>query len=482
MSCTITLPDTVLGKRKAIQDLVLHLPSSPEPTSSDFDNKSHQPLTKKLHTCSFQGCEKTYSKPSRLAEHQRSHTGEACSCLRPFVCDTCQKSYLRETHLQAHVRSHLPQSARPLVCSELDCTKRFWTSQHLRVHLEWHKGVKPFTCREPGCNEAFAKQHQLRSHACTVHAPPGTKPYRCDHDGCTKSFSMNHHLQAHRKTHDEKRYTCVHNACLAESDDLPIYFPTWTALQYHMRTEHPPTCTHPSCNGRVFSCQKNLHAHQKLHVLRDLEEQLDSVEFGNEQPVKKRRGGDLGRDWKCTVDGCEKDFKSKKALATHTNVTHLGRRDFVCPRDGCDARYGYKHLLQRHIAKDHTPGSNSSSDEEESGEDKEPHRKQRTERLMNIDEITGVAYSRRAEGNKPKILRCPYPNLKQIYSEVPIRSTSMENGDFRHGEQSCDYVFTRAYDVRRHLRAVHSVNLEKEEVEEWVRKVRTSTVYSGDQA
>jgi general transcription factor IIIA len=37
---------------------------------------------------------------------------------------------------------------------------------------------------------------------------------------------------------------------------------------------------------------------------------------------------------------------------------------------------------------------------------------------------------------------------------------------------SCDYVFGRAYDLRRHLRAVHSIDLDKEVVDDWARKER----------
>ncbi|KAF8348279.1 transcription factor iiia [Amanita rubescens] len=429
------ITSTVLGKRKT-QEYVLRLTSSPEPSTNDLDcPTSAQPIlvngvlvekTKKRYKCTFSSCDKAYTKPSRLAEHERSHTGE-----RPFVCDTCNKSYLRETHLQAHIRSHLPQSDRPLACSEQSCEKRFWTSQHLR-------------CTEENCNEAFAKQNQLRSHICT-------KPYICDYDGCTKSFATNQHLRTHKKTHDEKRYTCVHSSCLAASNEEPIFFSTWTALQQHMRIEHPPSCTHPSCNGRVFACQKNLREHQKLHALRDLEEQLNSAvmsgtENTDQPPLKKRRGGELGRDWKCTTDGCEKDFKSKKALKTHINVKHLGQKDFVCTQ--CDARYGYKRLLQH------------KSDESESSADEgDEHRG------MDIDTITGHAYRKRAEANQQKGLRCPYPDVGQISLEKVME-----------GSERCDYMFTRAYDVRRHLLSVHGLEIDKETMDHWAEKRRRGGV------
>jgi uncharacterized Zn-finger protein len=179
METSITLTATVLGKRKTDDTHVgvIHLASSPEPSfseHSDFEQpatgapssgSSRKPIlvngklvanTKRRYQCTHSGCDKAYTKPSRLAEHERTHTGEVRSRLivywavliwflqRPFVCDTCQKSYFREAHLQAHARTHLPESSRPFVCDLEDCGKRFWTSQHLKVHQDWHNGAKPF--------------------------------------------------------------------------------------------------------------------------------------------------------------------------------------------------------------------------------------------------------------------------------------------------------------------------------------------------
>lgn len=113
------------------------------------------------------------------------------------------------------------------------------------------------------------------------------------------------------------RYTCVQIECIMGTDGALKYFPTWTALQHHIRTVHPPTCSHVSCNGRVFTSQKGLRAHQKLHQQRDFENQIEAtvVYSGDEneddsRPAKKRRGGEIGRDWKCDISDCGKDFKS----------------------------------------------------------------------------------------------------------------------------------------------------------------------------
>ncbi|OCH96521.1 hypothetical protein OBBRIDRAFT_765331 [Obba rivulosa] len=502
MAEVLTLSSTVvLGKRRRSDSLYLHSASS---SSSSFANSHSEseyelPLqlsgssvfseaeskdaageTKRQYRCNFAGCTKTYTRPSRLAEHQRSHTGD-----RPYVCATCNKSYLRETHLQAHARSHLPESARPHTCDEPGCNKRFWTTQHLRVHSELHKGEKPFKCMEPSCDAAFPKHHQLRDHFCFAHCPPGTKSYICQHHGCTKSFTTNQKLRAHTKTHDEKRYTCVHDACRAAPGMAPTYYATWTALQHHMRTAHPPTCPYASCKGKTFTAQKGLRAHLKLHVERDVDAQLENLaadsndENDEERPKKRRRGGEVGRDWLCEVSGCGKDFKSKKALTTHHKVNHLGRRDFVCPHEDCRRAFGYKHLLQRHMAKLHRPRILSGSDGEDdcaSDEDAgtEEQASATAEQTFNIDFITGVSYKTRSQEQIKTAgkLMCPYPDLPPTFLSAKEPCYPSAGPSSRRG--ACEYVFSRAYDLRRHLRAEHTIDVAKDLVDAWVKEAKRS--------
>uniref|UniRef100_A0A8H7Y7H7 C2H2-type domain-containing protein n=1 Tax=Psilocybe cubensis TaxID=181762 RepID=A0A8H7Y7H7_PSICU len=481
---------TVLGKRKATtndENFVLLLSPSPStsalpststlpfPERLDSDSSSKQasdtisdfiiingklvPHTKKCYRCTHLGCDKAYTKPSRLEEHERTHTGQ-----RPFVCVTCGKSYLRETHLHAHARSHLPDTARPLACERPGCEKRFWTSQHLQVHHSWHDGAKPYKCTEENCSEAFPKHHLLRAHICSEHAPPGTKPYRCSHENCTKSFNTNQHLLTHQKTHDDKRYTCVHVKCLANDDQLPRYFPTWSALQTHIRTDHPPTCSHPSCNGRTFSTQANLKNHIKLHEQREVDMEVAPVCSGDESEGssrKKRRGGEHGREWLCEYPDCGKDFKSKKAKTTHINVKHLGKRDFICEYPDCKTSFGYKHLLQRHLAKYHCRENARDTTNEELSEmeDRDPI-------AFDIDVITGHKYAQNAQARlqESKALRCPFPFMHDLTGENPDRRVT---GNIL---RECDYVFNRGYDLRRHLDASHDIVLPKETIDVWVKQ------------
>jgi general transcription factor IIIA len=112
----------------------------------------------------------------------------------------------------------------------------------------------------------------------------------------------------------DRRYTCVHASCLAVQDAAPAYYATWTALQHHIRTTHPPTCLEPACNGKMFKSQRGLRAHMKLHNQNDVQDAIASDSDAESEidgpPCKKRRGGEVGRDWLCEVEGCGKDFKS----------------------------------------------------------------------------------------------------------------------------------------------------------------------------
>ena len=209
-----------------------------------------------------------------------------------------------------------------------------------------------------------------------------------------------------------------------------------------------------------------------------------------EPPRKRRRGGEIGRDWKCDVDGCDKDFKSvgialtsqsvfsnipvqKRALANHINVTHLGRRDHVCPYENCKQAYGYKHLLQRHLARVHesvASDAGSTSIDSPSEEDtvdamlSERSVKLRPSKLLDIDTFTGQLYAKRTQANVAdyKAFRCPYPHMSGLST----------NEQEMPGGPRCEYAFSRAYDLRRHLKAEHNVDSAKEKVAMWVRGQR----------
>ena len=72
----------------------------------------------------------------------------------------------------------------------------------------------------------------------------------------------------------------------------PVYYATWTDLQSHVRTAHPPTCSNHA-EPRVFASQKGLKALMKL-CDGDCDDAEDKE--GRERKRKRRKEAELDED------------------------------------------------------------------------------------------------------------------------------------------------------------------------------------------
>merc|ERR1711962_220090 len=173
----------------------------------DDDEGIVDDLAPALHLCTYPGCSKTFSKPSRLRDHERVHSG-----VRPYVCSVqgCEKSYSRAQHLKRHTSSahhdlHSDDdsdterkklnvaSSQSVVCDT--CGKAFSNSDNMAKHVK-QVHSKTYSCSHTGCDMSFNKKHQLRNHVNFDHKGLSLT---CDFKGCNKSFDCLSRLKHHRK-------------------------------------------------------------------------------------------------------------------------------------------------------------------------------------------------------------------------------------------------------------------------------------------
>ncbi|GMK55799.1 hypothetical protein CspeluHIS016_0208550 [Cutaneotrichosporon spelunceum] len=488
------LPVQASGSVVPVIASVKKTPKSPKAKSPKSGPPSRPPSrTERRFACTFSGCDKAYFKPSRLAEHVLTHTGE-----RPHVCE-CGQSYLRASHLAAHQRTHKSEADKEYTCTREGCGKRFWTATHLGRHEAAHDNAEVHSCTQ--CEETFPKSHLLREHVAAAHMPAGSKPWACTHEGCGRSFVTKQKLRTHDKTHDPTRYMCSHPI---HGLNMPS-FPVWSALQAHIRDAHPPTCPHAECEGRAFKNAGRLREHLRVHAEREADlaagcDREDSADLpavlaeattrrkkrklsmiseretrelepegsgslqststpatpGTAKKLPRLTAGEAGKDWTCGAPGCGARFKSRFARDEHAQASHSSGRH-KC--EACGRSYRRPASLKRH----RTSGMCDEARPERSA----PKRA----RVGNLDDaagdlgglLTGTATV--PGGSLHRRWACPY-----VY-ELPEGEgdDDEESGDAERAKEAasddgkrytyCRDRFHRVYDVRRHLAAEHRMVL-----------------------
>ncbi|KAI7808193.1 zinc finger protein GLI1 [Triplophysa rosa] len=161
-----------------------------ESCSKEFDtqeqlvhhiNNEHIHGEKKEFVCHWQDCsreQRPFKAQYMLVVHMRRHTGE-----KPHKCtfEGCNKAYSRLENLKTHLRSHTGE--KPYVCEHEGCNKAFSNASDRAKHQNrTHSNEKPYVCKIPGCTKRYTDPSSLRKHVKTVHGPEAhiTKKHRGD--------------------------------------------------------------------------------------------------------------------------------------------------------------------------------------------------------------------------------------------------------------------------------------------------------------
>uniref|UniRef100_A0A8C4RZ36 GLI family zinc finger 1 n=1 Tax=Erpetoichthys calabaricus TaxID=27687 RepID=A0A8C4RZ36_ERPCA len=145
-------------------------------------NNEHIHGEKKEFVCHWHECsreQRPFKAQYMLVVHMRRHTGE-----KPHKCtfEGCNKAYSRLENLKTHLRSHTGE--KPYVCEHEGCSKAFSNASDRAKHQNrTHSNEKPYICKIPGCTKRYTDPSSLRKHVKTVHGPEAhiTKKHRGDY-------------------------------------------------------------------------------------------------------------------------------------------------------------------------------------------------------------------------------------------------------------------------------------------------------------
>ncbi|XP_023706197.1 transcription factor IIIA-like isoform X2 [Cryptotermes secundus] len=243
---------------------------------------------RKIHSCPYKYCERSFNRPWRLASHVRSHTGQ-----RSHPCEVpgCKKAYFNSSHLRRHMTtSHRAESLLKtlLKCPHPSCIVELSSSCSLKRHC-WriHERQHLFTCTN--CDRGFSRQSQWQAH---LYEHTGVPPFMCS--TCQLGFINQRDFNRHNRRH-AKNYLC-------EVSDCGKHFECYTHLLRHTTLHHPTEFVCDVCN-KSFKAKCRLLTHMSVHQESSQREMLS-----------------------CPYSNCARSYYHKRNLVYHIGVSHKGKR------------------------------------------------------------------------------------------------------------------------------------------------------------
>ncbi|KAA8895652.1 hypothetical protein FN846DRAFT_968651 [Sphaerosporella brunnea] len=487
------------------------IPPSSQPVSASSSSKKRapsKPRTKK-YDCTHEGCDKSFTRPCRLEEHMRSHSGE-----RIYKCDQdpehCDKSFLRESHLKAHIKA-IHVKIKPYKCTfqipmgqednrgefgfkrkasepaeggedeetgMKECGASFPTNQHLKRHIESHLKTFPYICKDyPPCTAGFRKKGPLARHVRSEHM--GVKPWACPHKDiedsskpCPASFDTKGKLGNHVATlHNglaRRRYICT--LCVTASPSVPEQQqPTSTTSPPSniprattVDLDRPPT--NPSTEDATLLLNLSQASFPVIQAPVPPEPSPESLRsegmLGFTTHAELRTHISIAHPPICIHCGyaAKRQGDLRKHLREKHELSVEERSPWVCAWEGCGQGFTKKSNLTTHTATVHQGLKPFLCEYPEC-------RKRFGHKAVLTRHITAKHTEKKAEAKvkKPRKKRTRAMGLAEMLTGYGYEESGR---DIICAVQGCPYRFSRLIDLRRHLGAQSGHALGEVQVEE----------------